>query len=254
MPEEVVPGVTADSPQPDVNPAPSAEPQVDPVVQPVVEPAMKEDTARRFQELLDERCVLQQEKQQLMELAQRLGQPQQPAAQPANDPWDGLVNHADPATAQFWQTQQRLAHHVAQTTRQQVMQEIMPLADALRKEQAQLSIRDFRRENPDIKQGSEEERLVVAYMNGQMDGVLHPIESARRNALFEKQKMELQSYKTKSASTPQKVSANASEPSSGIPATSGLPGRPTDWRDRVRDTQRKGGSLLEQANAAVHGR
>ena len=259
MPEEAVPGVLPDSPPVNGEPAaPPAEPQVTPEGTPQAPPvasapSMKEETARRFEELLAERRQLQAEKQQLLDLAQRLGQPQAPQV-PQQDPWVGLVDHADPATAQFWQTQKRLAEHVAQTTRQQVLQEVQPLIEAGRAELASISIRDFRRENPDIKQGSEEERLVVAYMNGQIDGVRHPLESAKRNALFDKLKAENQSFKLKSAASPQKASANASEPSSGIPNTSGLPGKPVDWRDRAREKARQGGSLLDVANAAMGNR
>ena len=254
MPEDVQ-GAPADSPQPDASAVSSTEP-TDQTQTPEqgTPPSTQTETKpwnmppeQRWQEVLRER---DEARRAFQELATRQAQPviaQAPLQ--AQDPWMGLVDHPDAQTAQFWQQQRRLHQYERQMAKQEALQELQPVIDAGMKEIARMSTVEFRRQNPDIKPGSEDERLVVAYMNGQMDGVRHPMESAKRNAMYDKLETENRALKGKHSTVQTKVAANFSDSSSGIPSTSGLPQKPPDWRDTVRETLRKGGDLTDVANA-----
>ena len=122
-----------------------------------------------------------------------------------------------------------------------------PMIQAGMEKLAQIDVREFRKENPDIKPGSPEEQQIIAYMTGQVDGIKHPMESAKRNAQFERLQTEVKAYKTKQAAIPQKRAAASSEASAGIPAGSGLPGKKNGWEDRVGEVLDKGGSLRDAA-------
>ena len=256
MPDNV--DVTAaPSPAPDVAAAPSAVPEplaspsgegtLSPTqAQPVVEEARI--PLSRLNEVIEQKRAAEAREARLLEALQR-SQPQpQPVAQP--DFWAGRTDHPDPATAQYWQGQRQMFDLAVQRGKQEAIAELQPVIQAGMSQLAQMSTKEFRRENPEIKVGSEEERQVVAYMNGQIDGVRHPIESAKRNALYDRLETENRALKSKQTLVATKVAANGSESSAGIPATSGLPGQPGNWRENVRQAFRKGGDLAAILNAA----
>ena len=175
--------------------------------------------------------------------------PPAPVAQPQTDPWEGLINHPDPATARFYQQQKSLVEHAVQQGRQQALQELQPVLYKLQKGQTEIGLKEFRKENPDIQPGSEEERLVIAYLEGRVDGVQHPLESARNNAVIKRLEAENRALKAKQATMPQKRQAMNAEPTAGIPATAGLPGRPGSWQERVGAVIDQGGDWREIGNA-----
>ena len=201
---------------------------------------------QRWEELRRERDEARRQVQELAMRPTSVAQPTQPQA----DPWEGYLNHSDPATAQFYQQQKRLMEHSLTQREQVVRKEVEQEMTGLRTEVARLNTERFREKHPDIKPGSEEERQIVSYMSGQMDGVRHPLESAKRNALYDRLEAENRALKAKQSSVGSKVAANISESSSGIPAGAGLPGKPGDWRENVRQAHRKGGDLASMLNAA----
>jgi hypothetical protein len=205
---------------------------------------------RELEKERQEKQALQEQNRLLMEMAQRPIQAVVQAPPPAPvDPWAGLVDHPDPQTSQYWQRQKSLMEHHERVAEERAVQRLQPVIDAGRQELARISTRDFRKENPEIKPGSEEERLVVAYMNGQVDGVRHPLESAKRNALFETMKAERDSLKTKQSSVGSKRVAASTEATSGIPQTAGLPSRAGSAVDRTGHVLDQGGSWMDAAKA-----
>ena len=182
------------------------------------------------------------------EAVQRPIQPLQPAPLQA-DPWEPYVKHQDPHTAQFWQSMHMLVQHERRQARQEAVQELQPVIQAGMEKLAVMDLRDFRKENPDITAGSKEEAQIVAYMEGRMDGMRHPLESAKRNVLFNTLNAEVKAYKTKQAGIPQKRAAATSEASAGIPAGAGLPGQRRGAMDRASEVADKGGGILDMAKA-----
>lgn len=254
MPDEQ--GVQAASPQPDVTPAPSAEEvPVAPLPEATIQAAPQAEVPfnqhprwiERQQELERERAsrvALEQQNRMLMETMQRFA-PQQ--VRP--DMWAGKIDHPDPATAMFWQQQKQLFDVAKMEAKQEAVAELQPLIQAGMGQIAQLNVRQFRQDNPDIQPGSQDEALVIAYMEGRVDGIKHPIDSARNNAVVRRLETENRALKGKQSAVQNKVAANFSESSSGIPSSSGLPQKPQDWRDRAREAYRKGGDLADVANA-----
>lgn len=161
------------------------------------------------------------------------------------DPWEGKVNHPDPATAQFWQEQRRLSQVEAERIADQKLQGVLQVVNAGRAELAALKAAQFRKENPEISPGSEVETAIVQLM-----GQGYDIESAKKLVLYDRVESELKALKSKQATVGQKVAANATGPTTSIPATSGLPGQPGNWRENVKQAIRKGGSLADIVNAA----
>ena len=250
MPDEVQ-DVAGDSSTPDVTAAPSAEGQEAPQ-QAVVQQTAEEQRVplERFQAVIQEKQRLQEEKAQRVAMLQRPVQVMQQPAQPAaTDPWDGLVNHVDPATAQFYQRMQQVVRAERFAGKQDAIQELSPVIQAGMTRLAELDIRDFRRDNPEIKAGSDQEKLVVSYMNGQMDGVRHTLESAKRNALFDGLQEENRTLKSKQQAVPKKVVAGQVESSSGIPQVSGMPKPVQTTSDVVSQVVRQGGSMMDAAKA-----
>ena len=251
MPEEVLGAPAAPPPAPDAVVAPSATvvppalPEAPgqappPPSQPEVKP-WNLPPEQRWQEVLQERDAARQAYQ---ELAARVSQPQVPSPQPGPDPWEGLVNHPDPATAQFWQTQYKL--------QRPVMEKVQGLERAVEtgtQELAALRVENFRLKNPEITPNSPEEQAIAAYVKAG-----YPLEVARKAGLFDLHYGQLKSdndvLRGKAGTLPQRVAANASDATSGIPATAGLPRSPVDWRDKARQAYRKGGSLADIVNAA----
>lgn len=249
MPDDA--GVVADSPQPDVA-APSAEmapepqePQQAPALpsQPVAPVEEQRVPLTRLQEVIRERDLERQRNQQLLELAQRM-QPSAPTP-PVADPWEGKVNHPDPQTALFYQEQKRLFEYEARRVAEQQNQGLLQAVNAGRQELATMKIAQFRKENPDIKPNSVEEQAIAGFI-----GQGYDLDTAKKLALFDRQEQELQALRAKQSSVGQKVAANQTGPTPGMPATAGLPGRPGDWRENVRQAARKGGSLADIVNAA----
>jgi hypothetical protein len=175
---------------------------------------------------------------------QKLQTPQAPA-QPEVDPYAGM----DPQTAEFYRQMDKRIESKAAAIADYRTQGLYQAVDAGRREIARLNAKDFRKDNPDIKPGSPEENLVAAYMSGQMDGVQHPIESARKNVMFDKLEAENRAFKSKQSTVPQKRAAANSESSSGIPAGAGLPNRTVRGEDRAEEALDKGGNVLDAAAA-----
>ena len=245
-------GAPADSPQPDALAAPSAdvlpsEAQASgqappPPSQPETPKPWNLPPEQRWEELRRER---DEARRALNDVVARVSQPQAPSqVQPAADPWEGLVNHPDPGTAQFWQTQYKLQQPVLQR-----VQGLERTVETGTQELAALRVENFRLKNPDILPNSVEEQAISAYVQAG-----YPLEAARKMGLFDlhygKLQEEVGTLKGKAGSVPQRMAANATEASAGIPSTSGLPRPPADWRDRARQAYRKGGGLAEVANAA----
>ena len=257
MPDDL-PGAVADSPQPDASPAPSAEPQPvpDQPSQPGPAPSTPADSTRNFNLPPEERWnQLRAERQEAMQRAERAeamarmalekfqASPQQTIQ--ANDPWEGKVNHPDPQTALFYQEQRRLFQVEAERAADQKLQGVMQAVNAGRQELASIKVAQFRKENPDIKPGSPEESAIATFVQ---QG--HDIDTAKKLALYDTLEAENRAFKSKHASVGQKVAANVTAPTAGIPSTAGLPGKPGDWREKVRESFRKGGGLADIVNAA----
>lgn len=252
MPDDVnasgvvpAPAVDAAAPSADVTPETT---QVTEVVTPTPEPTQfNMPPAERWEELRQQKAAAEQRAQQAETMARmalervQMGQP--PA--PAHDPWEGKVNHPDAQTALFYQEQKRLFEYEARRVSDQSNQALMQAVDAGRRELAGLKISQFRKENPEIKPNSPEEQAIAGFL-----GQGHDLDTAKKLALYDRQEQELLALKAKHASAGQKMAANQTGPTSGIPATSGLPGRPGDWRENVRQAARKGGSLADIINAA----
>jgi hypothetical protein len=261
--QRVVPPMAPEPAEPDATPAPSAEPEP-----PVQEEASEEATPQtsqpepeqqpynvppkeRWDEVIQQRKEAERQRDEALQFARQILQRQQPQApaQPATDPWEALVNNQDPAVAQQWTLLKNLVQHERKLGKQDAVQELQPVIEAGMSKLAQLDLNAFRKENPDIKPGSEEERLVTAYMEGQMDGVRHPLESAKRNALFNKLDTENRALKSKQAATPGKVAAANVEHSAGIPSRSGLPGQVRSTEEQAGEVIDKGGTAIDAAKA-----
>lgn len=245
MPDDVLDVNAVSSPAPDVT-APSAEPtpsseQGTPSPTPVVEES--KIPLSRLNEVLEQKKQAEAREAQLLSMLQQARQPMAPLV-PAEDPWAGLTNHSDPATAQFYQQQQRLFQHEAQKVASQQGQSVMQAVDAGRRELAALKIASFRRENPEIKPGSPEESAIAGYVSQGLD-----LDMSKKLALYDKLDAENRALKGKQSAIPSKVAANV-EQSQGIPATAGLPGKPGGWRQDVADAyDASGGDLLAVTNA-----
>ena len=258
MPEDVV-GAQENSPAPDAQAAPSAvapkgsPEQVSEQGTPLTTPPepvkpWNLPPEQRWEELRRDRDEARRAYQELATRASQPVAPMQPA-QPQADPWEPLVSHPDPATAQFYQQQKRLVDHAVRQGREQAYQELQPVIGNLQRGQAAIGLKDFRKENPDIQPGSEEESLVVAYMEGRVDGIAHPIESARNNAVIRKLEAEVKVLREQRTVIPQKRQAAGVEATSGIPATAGLPPKPGDWKETAGAIVDKGGGMLDVAQA-----
>lgn len=240
VPQESLP---ADVPAPSAEVSQEPQPSPEITAQPVVAPEEQRVPLTRLQEVIRERDLERQRSQQLMEVVQRV-QPQAPV-QPVNDPWEGLVNHPEPQTAMFYQQQKRLFEYTARQTAEQQNQSLMQVVDAGRRELAQIKISQFRKENPEIKPNSPEEQQIAVLI-----GQGYDLDTAKKLALYDRQEQELLTLRAKQSSVGAKAAANQTGPTQGMPATAGLPGRPGDWRENVRQAARKGGSLADIVNAA----
>lgn len=253
MPDEVQDAAGVVPPQ-DAPAAPSAEnPVQETVSQPGSAPPTPTAPAQfhmppedRWNELRQQKAAADARAERAEAMARMaLEKVSQPAQPMANDPWEGKVNHPDPQTALFWQEQQRLFQHEARRVSDQQNQSLLQAVDAGRRELAEIKISQFRKENPDIKPNSPEEQQIAGLVSQGYD-----LNTAKKLALYDRLELENQALKSKQSSVGSKVAANATGPTQGMPATAGLPGRPGDWRDNVKQAMRKGGGLADIINAA----
>ena len=251
MPEDVQ-GAPAASPQPDALAAPSAESQ--PVTEQVSEqtppPTSQPDPSTVFNLPPKERWdQLRQERQEALARADRAEAMARMAmeklqvggvAPQPSDYWAGKIDHPDPTTARFYQDQKAMLDPL--------VDQVKGLNEAVkrgREELAEVKIENFRIKNPDIAPNSEDEKVIAAYVQ---QG--YPLQASKKLALYDRNEAELKALKSKHGMVGQKVAANVTAPTSGIPSTAGLPGKPGDWRENVRNAFRKGGGLAEVINAA----
>lgn len=190
----------------------------------------------RWEELRKER----DDARRLAELALQKLQAPQPtqAPQPEVDPYAGM----DAPTAEFYRQMDRRIEQKASALADQKLQGVLQAVDAGRQELASIKIAQFRKENPDIKQGSPEETAIAGYVQQGFT-----LDHARKLALYDKLETENRAFKTKQAAVPRKAAANV-ESSAGIPESSGLPGRPGDWRQKASEVIDQGGDMLDIAN------
>lgn len=249
-PEKPLPADAPDGSSPSDAPAESS-PAPDTTAEPTVPPKFNMPPPERWEELRRQREQAEQRAQQaerMAELAlQKLQTPTAPVA-PQRDPWEGKVNHPDPATAQFWQEQRALMEFERQRAKQEALQELRPVIDAGRQELAALRTRDFRKENPEITPGSPEETAIVGYVQQGFD-----LETAKEKVLYPKLKAELEALKSKQALTPQKRAAAQTESSAGIPQTAGLPAVKGGWKEQAGEILDKGGGIQDVLSTVFGG-
>lgn len=241
MPEEAQDAVVESSPTDAA--VSSTEEQVVAQVKPTPEPTKEfhMPPAERWEELRQRQVAAEQradKAEQLAQLAlQKLGVV---APQPVADYWAGKTDHPDPVTARFWQDQKAMVDplfHEVKALREAV--------DVGRNELAGVKVENFRLRNPNIAPNSEDEKAIASYVAQN-----YPMEAAKKLALYDRLEQENQALKAKQSLVGSKVSANATGPTTSIPAGAGLPGKPGDWRENVRQASRKGGSLADILNAA----
>lgn len=199
----------------------------------------------RWQELIDQK----NKAEQLARLAlEKLQAPQAPVA-PVEDHWKGLVDHPDPATAQFYQQQRGLFQREAERMADQKLQGVLQAVDAGRRELAEIKISQFRKDNPEITVGSPEESAIAGYVQQGFD-----LQNAKKLALYDKLEAENRALKTKgqqrSNALPQKIAANV-ESGSGVPETAGLPGQHMTFADRAAKIYDESGGDIKQVLKAV---
>lgn len=219
-----------DAPQQDEQ---QAEPAPDASATPEPEPFHKHP---RFQEILRERDEARRQTELAMQTMQRLA-PQPVQAQPA-DPWAPLLQHPDPATAQFYAQQKALLFDPLQQQLSMMQQQV----ELGRREFASVKIAQFRKENPEIQPGSQEEQVMASYVQQGLD-----LENAKKLALYDKLDAENRALKGKSQqrsqAAPIKRAANV-ESGSGMPETAGLPQHKETWLQSIsRKMDEQGGDV-----------
>ncbi len=235
----------------DAEAAPSAEPVpsesqpseqgTPPSTQPESQKPFNMPPQERWDAILREREEAKQQAKEARELAQlalqKLQTPQQPS-QPESDPYAGM----DAPTAEFYRHLDKRIEVKATLLAEQKVQGVLQSLDAGRRELAEIKISQFRRDNPEIRPDSVEERAIAGYVQSGFD-----LNSAKKLALYDKLESENRALKSKTALLPTKRLANT-DASAGIPTTAGLPPKPGDWRERVGDILDKGGSMTDAAN------
>ena len=222
MPEEE--GAEGVPPTPDAVPAPSADAplQVPGQIPPPEAKPWNQPPEERWNEVLRQRDEARNQATAALQLAQQ-AQANQTAAQPQVRPipahLEGLVNHPDQATAAFWQQVQRVAE-----------MQVAPLQQTLelgRQQLAQVTVSQFRRDNPDIVPGSAEEQAISARI---AQG--YPLEEAKRIVMYDvlQSKLSQQSSSQAQKQAAQKRQASP-EGSPGIPATAGGPQAKKSFRE-----------------------
>ena len=247
------PGAVADSPQPDAVTASSAEPTSPPQTpETAPPPTSQSEPGKSFNLPPEERWnQLRADRQEAITRAERaeamarmamekFQSPQAPVA-PEVDPYAGM----EPQTAEFYRHLDKRIEQKASQLADQRMQGVLQAVNAGRQELASIKVAQFRKENPDITPGSPEEAAIASAVQQGYD-----LDTAKKLALYDKLDAENRALKSKQALTGSKAAANQTAPTSGIPSTAGLPGKPGDWRDGVRNAIRRGGSLADIVNAA----
>ena len=245
MPDEqdaVVDPSTTDAPASSAEQPQVSEQETPPTTLPEPVKEFNMPPAERWEELRQHRLQAEERAVKAEQLAQlALQKLQNPQAQPETDPYAGM----DPTTAeQYRALDRRIDQRAAQLADQRIAG-VLQAIDAGRRELAGMKIAQFRKENPDIKPGSQEEVAIAGYVQQGVD-----LDSAKKLALFNKLEAENRALKLKQSAVGSKVAANATGPTASIPAGAGLPGKPGDWRENVREAAKKGGSLAEILNAA----
>lgn len=238
MTEEPVDAVVESSPTD--APAPSAAQPQEITPEPVKEFNMP--PAERWEELRQQRVQAEERASKAEQLAQlALQKLQNPQAAPDVDPYAGM----DASTAEFYRNIDHRIEQKALALANQQIQPVLQIADAFRRELAEIKVERFQDKNQDIKPGSEAYNHIAVLVNQGFD-----LQTATEKVMYKRLKEENQMLKAKQQSVGSKVSANATGPTTSIPAGAGLPGKPGDWRETVREASRKGGSLADILNAA----
>ena len=247
MPEEVQDAQVAAPSPAETQSAPSAEPSPEgqpvseqtppPTSQPVA-PQFNMPPAERWEELRQQKVAAEQRAQHAETMARMALERVQAQSPTPVDPYAGM----DPTLAeQYRALDKRIEERAAIIADQKIAQ----IAGPVRQELAGMKIAYFREKNPEIKPNSPEEHAIAEFV-----GQGYDLDAAKKLALYDRQEQELLALRAKQSSVGQKVAANQTGPTSGMPATAGLPGRPGDWRENVRQAARKGGSLADIVNAA----
>lgn len=254
-------GAPAASPPADAEAAPSADvtPSDEQVSEQATPPTSQPEQQKfnmppqqRWNEVIKQREEAEARARQAEQLAQlalqKLQTPQAPAV-PQADPWAGLVDHPDPATARFYQQQRSLFQAEANRAAEEKLQGLVQAVEAGRSELAQIKVERFREKTPEITEGSPEEQIVASYLRRGLD-----LNESKKLALYDKLEAENRALKGKQAAIPRKVAASNTESSAGIPAGSGLPPKRGDWRDTASEILDKGGSPRDVMNTIFGGR
>ena len=243
MPEEEVQAQAEVSPTPDAPVSSTDQVQAAPEgVTPEPEKKFNMPPEERWEELRQQRLQAEDRAAKAEQLAQlALQKLQNPQAQPETDPYAGM----DAPTAEFYRNMDKRIEQKATQLADQRIAGVLQAVDAGRRELASIKISQFRKENPDIVPGSKEETAIAGYVQQGMD-----LDMAKKIVRYDTLESENRALKAKQSSVGQKVAANQTGPTTGIPSTSGLPGRPGDWRETVKEAHRKGGSLADILNAA----
>jgi hypothetical protein len=215
-------------------PAPEAlEPQVEQVAEQVVNqpeaataPAQTVQEAvpmERFKKLEEESKFWRQKTEQLLDKVVK-GEPQKPA--PVSS--DGLYDGMDPETERAYRQLDERNKKLIQAEAQKLAEPLIRQTQILMEHFSTRQLNEFRGENPDILQGSEEEREIVAYLNAGM-----PKEKAVWAVMGPKraQAKQVSVAEVKKAKTEQKVAANLETQT--VPKRNGLPETKLSFREEL---------------------
>ena len=200
-------------------PPPSSQP-----VSPPEEPPFHQHP--RWQEMQQEKRVLQDQNRQLLETLQRVAQPQgQPQPQVEVDPYAGM----EPQTADFYRQMDR---RIEQKAAQIAAQQVQPLQQALVAGQRQLvgiTISKFYQDNPDVVPNSPEAEAIANLVHPPDGSPGLQLEHAKWVVMGPKYAQQARAG-TQRVNTQQQrqtaVRQAAPEHGSGIPSTAGAINQP----------------------------
>ena len=197
-------------------------------------------THPRWMERQREVESLREQNRQLMELATRATQPV--ATMPQADPLQGLVNHPDPATAQFWQQVKTVAESIADRKAQERVQPLAQMVGLGRQELAQMTLTQFRGQNPDILPGSSEEAAIARLILPPDGSQGLPLEYAKRVVMYDKLASRVEKA-TQAQTTQRNAQKRVATPEAtqGIPAAAGGPTVTKSFRETMDEELRKEG-------------
>jgi hypothetical protein len=252
------PGAQAASPPADAEAAPSAEQEAasdaqvsEQATPPTSQPEQKKfnmPPPERWAEVIKQKEEAERrasEAQRLAELALQKLQTPTAHVQPEPYPYAGM----DDATANWYRRMDARMEERAAKIADQKLQGVLQSLNIGRQELAAIKVAQFRKDNPEIAQGSPEEAAIAGYVQGGMD-----LDTAKKLALYDKLEAENRALKGKQAAIPRKVAASNAESSSGIPAGAGLPPKQGDWRDKASEILDKGGNLQDVLHNVFGGR